>query len=82
MIKNFLFHLKNSFHSQDIQIFVLNFCLLTRNFKNFCMRRAFIVFPYSTGLLIRTLIQESLAGCRTMFLFAVFCKIGALKRNA
>ena len=25
---------------------------------------------------------ESLAGCRTMFLFAVFCKIGALERNA
>ena len=25
---------------------------------------------------------ESLAGCRTMFLFAVSCKIGALERNA
>ena len=24
---------------------------------------------------------ESLAGCRTMFLFAFFCKIGALERN-
>ena len=27
-------------------------------------------------------ILESLAGCRTMLLFAVFCKIGALERNA
>ena len=27
-------------------------------------------------------ISESLAGCRTKFLFAVFCKIGALERNA
>ena len=26
-------------------------------------------------------ILESLAGCRTMFLFAVFCKIGVLERN-
>ena len=26
-------------------------------------------------------ILESLAGCRTMLLFAVFCKIGALERN-
>ena len=25
---------------------------------------------------------ESLAGCHTMFLVAVFCKIGALERNA
>ena len=25
---------------------------------------------------------KSLARCRTMFLFAVFCKIGALERNA
>ena len=24
----------------------------------------------------------SLAGCREMFLFTVFCKIGALERNA
>ena len=27
-------------------------------------------------------ILESLAGCRTMLLFAVVCKIGALERNA
>ena len=27
-------------------------------------------------------ILESLAGCRTMIIFAVFCKIGALERNA
>ena len=27
-------------------------------------------------------IRELLAGCRTMFLFAVFFKIGALERNA
>ena len=27
-------------------------------------------------------ILESLAGCRTMLLFAVFCKIGPLERNA
>ena len=27
-------------------------------------------------------ILESLAGCRTMFLFAGFCQIGALERNA
>ena len=26
-------------------------------------------------------ILESSAGCRTMFLFAVFCNIGALERN-
>ena len=26
--------------------------------------------------------KESLAGCRTMFLFEVFCKIGAFERNA
>ena len=25
---------------------------------------------------------ESLAGCRTMFLFAFSCKMGALERNA
>ena len=27
-------------------------------------------------------ILETLAGCRTMFLSAVFCKVGALERNA
>ena len=27
-------------------------------------------------------ILKSLHGCRTMFIFAVFCKIGALERNA
>ena len=27
-------------------------------------------------------ILESLAGCRTMFLFAGFCKTGALEHNA
>ena len=27
-------------------------------------------------------ILGSLAGCRTMFLFTVFCKIGVLERNA
>ena len=27
-------------------------------------------------------ILESLAGCHTTFLFAVFCKIGALERNS
>ena len=31
---------------------------------------------------IHTRILESLTGCRTMFLFAVFCKMGALERNA
>ena len=31
--------------------------------------------------LLQSRILESLAGCRTMFLFAVFCKIGALERN-
>ena len=31
---------------------------------------------------ILTRVLESLAGCRTMFLFAAFCKIGALERNA
>ena len=29
-----------------------------------------------------SIILENLAGCRTMFLFAVFCKIRALERNA
>ena len=32
--------------------------------------------------LICTKTPESLARCRTMFLFPVFCKIGALERNA
>ena len=32
--------------------------------------------------LIRPRILESLAGCHTMVIFAVFCKIGALERNA
>ena len=32
--------------------------------------------------LVRPRMLESLAGCRTMFLFAVSCKIGALERNA
>ena len=31
---------------------------------------------------VKTRILESSAGCRTMFLFAVFCEIGALERNA
>ena len=31
---------------------------------------------------VESRILESLAGCCTMFLFAVFCKIGALERNA
>ena len=34
-----------------------------------------------TGLLAAKILG-SLAGCRTKFLFAVFCKIGALERNA
>ena len=33
-------------------------------------------------LLILPIMLESLAGCRTMFPFAVSCKIGALERNA
>ena len=33
-------------------------------------------------LYLYTRILESLAGCRTMFLFVVFCKMGALERNA
>ena len=33
-------------------------------------------------LLVYARIYESLAGCRTMVIFAVFCKIGALERNA
>ena len=33
-------------------------------------------------MLVSSRILESLAGCRTMLLFAVFCKIGALERNA
>ena len=32
--------------------------------------------------LIKNVRELSLAGCRTMFLFAVSCKIGALERNA
>ena len=32
--------------------------------------------------LIQPRILQSLAGCRTMVIFAVFCKIGALERNA
>ena len=32
--------------------------------------------------LVWSRILESLAGCRTKFIFAVFCKIGALERNA
>ena len=32
--------------------------------------------------LVYTRILEGLAGYRTMFLFAVFCEIGALERNA
>ena len=32
--------------------------------------------------IIKTRIYESLAGCRTMVIFAVCCKIGALERNA
>ena len=32
--------------------------------------------------LVRTRVLESLAGCCAMFLFAVFCKIGALESNA
>ena len=31
---------------------------------------------------VRARMLKSLAGCRTKFLFAVFCKIGALERNA
>ena len=31
---------------------------------------------------VHTRILESLAGCRTMLLSEVFCKIGALERNA
>ena len=32
--------------------------------------------------LVWSRILESLAGCRTKFIIAVFCKIGALERNA
>ena len=31
---------------------------------------------------LRPMMLKSLARCCTMFLFAVFCKIGALERNA
>ena len=34
------------------------------------------------GAMVVPRILESLTGCRTMFHFAVFCKIGALERNA
>ena len=40
---------------------------------NFTVNYAFLMLPR---------ILESLTGCCTMFLFAVFCKIGSLKRNA
>ena len=33
-------------------------------------------------LLVYTRIYESLGGCRTMVIFAFFCKVGALERNA
>ena len=43
-----------------------------------------ILWKYDVAYLVN-LVQarmlKSLAGCRTMHLFAVFCKIGALERN-
>ena len=49
------------------------------------MRNIRLYTNYSGGnknLVIRTKILESLAGCGTMVIFGVFCKIGALERNA
>ena len=37
---------------------------------------------FQSILLDKTRMLESLAGCRTMFPFPVFCKIDALERNA
>ena len=34
------------------------------------------------GELLVAIMLENLAGCRTMFIFAISCKIGALERNA
>ena len=41
-----------------------------------------IYISTAEGLSIVPRILESSAGCRTMFLFVVFCKIGELERNA
>ena len=41
-----------------------------------------MVVQFKKAYLQRPRTLESLAGCRTMLLFAVFCKIDALERNA
>ena len=49
------------------------------------LRKCFVLLPSSDinmTFSVYTRILENLAGCHTMFLFAVFCKIGALERNA
>ena len=38
--------------------------------------------PFVTSHFVIPRMLESLAGCRTMFLFTVSCNIGALERNA
>ena len=50
----------------------------------FCKVLRTLLQNTSGRLLLKLLprIYESLAGCRTMIIFAVFCKIGALERNA
>ena len=43
---------------------------------------SFRIWSSFLTILMIAKILESLAGFRTMFLFAVFCKIGVLERNA
>ena len=53
------------------QLFLCNISWMSTSISN-----------YNLAWCVKPRILESLAGCRTMFLVAVFCKIGALERNA
>ena len=67
MYKTFL--IKHFYHSYTHFIETRQQCSITVKFWKFL------------GLSVRTSIYESLAGCRTMVIFAIFCKIGALERS-
>ena len=63
--------------------------LLSENRKSMIMKvsrtvvqNSFRIWSSFLTILMIAKILESLAGFRTMFLFAVFCKIGVLERNA
>ena len=67
----------------------LRFCI-DKNIEETCnyqvkekkKRKEHSIWIIIKKLLIKPSILESLAGCRTMVVFAVFCKIGSLEGNA